>query len=51
MQTKQELQTKITELENWLKDNSPEHEARPQIEKDLRDLKSKLTEKDFEDYN
>ena len=51
MQTKKELQIKINELENWLKDNSPEHEARPQIEKDLRDLQIKLTEKDFEDFN
>ena len=49
--TKQQLITKITELENWLTVNSPEHEARPQIERDLRELKQQLDQKDFEDHN
>lgn len=33
------IQQKIEELEEWLKTNSPEHESRPQIEADLRNLK------------
>ena len=40
--TKQQLKNKISELEQWLFDNSPEHEARPQIEADLRKAKEQL---------
>lgn len=36
MRTKQQLQNKIAELKQWLRDNHSEHMARPQIEADLR---------------
>lgn len=39
-----QINNKILELEEWLKTNSPEHEARPQIEADLRNLKLKLAD-------
>jgi len=42
MPTKQELLNKIDLLEEWLKVNSPEHEARHQIEADLRKAKQDL---------
>lgn len=42
MRTKQQLQNKIAELKQWLRDNHTEHIARPQIEADLR--------KAFEEY-
>ncbi len=51
MPTKQALLERIAELEKWLQENSPEHEARPYIEKDLRELKTKLEQIDYEDYN
>ena len=41
--TKQQLKNKISDLEQWLTDNSPEHEARPQIEADLRKAKEQLS--------
>jgi hypothetical protein len=34
--SKQQLKNKIADLKQWLTDNSPEHEARPSIEADLR---------------
>lgn len=40
--TKQQLKNKISELEQWLTDNSPEHEARPHIVTDLRKAKEEL---------
>lgn len=44
MRTKPQLQNKIQELKQWLQDNSLEHEARPQIESDLRDAIKELHE-------
>lgn len=40
--SKQRLKNKIAELTQWLFDNSSEHEARPQIEADLRKAKEEL---------
>ncbi len=40
--TKQQLKNKIAELEQWLFDNSPEHEARPMVIADLQKAKDKL---------
>ncbi len=40
--TNQQLKNKISELEQWLFDNSSEHEARPMIEADLRNAKEQL---------
>jgi hypothetical protein len=40
--TKQQLKNKIADLEQWLKDNHSEHQARPQIESDLRKAKEQL---------
>lgn len=40
--TEQQLKNKIADREQWLFDNSPEHEARPQIEADLRKAKEEL---------
>jgi hypothetical protein len=51
MPTKQSLLERIAELENWLTENPPEHESRPIIETDLRELKTKLEHIDYEDYN
>ena len=42
--TKQQLKNKISELEQWLVDNAPEHEARPNIVTDLRKAKEQLAE-------
>ena len=42
MRTKIQLENKITELEQWLIDNHSEHCSRPQIEADLRKVKSEL---------
>lgn len=42
MRTKTELESKIQELRDWLSKNSPEHEARTQIESDLRNLEKEL---------
>lgn len=36
------LKNKIAELEQWLQDNSSEHEARPQINADLRNAKQEF---------
>ena len=44
--TSQQIKTKITELEQWLTDNHPEHCARPQIEADLRNAKQELLEQE-----
>ena len=41
--SKQQLKNKISELEQWLRENSSEHEARPNIEADLRKAKEELT--------
>lgn len=41
MQTKQ-LQDKIDQPEQWLKDNHPEHLAVPDIQNDLRNAYSEL---------
>lgn len=38
--TPQQRTNKIAELEQWLEENSKEHEARPQIEARLKKLKS-----------
>jgi len=46
--TKRQLENKISELEQWLRDNNTEHEARPIIEKDLRIFRQKLMNKDYE---
>ncbi|WP_163401554.1 hypothetical protein [Flavobacterium fluviatile] len=46
--TQQQITNKIAELEKWLHDNSPEHEARPNIEADLRKLKEKATPRTIE---
>ena len=46
MRTKTQLKNKIAELKQWLQDNSPEHEARPQIESDLRTNIEELKNKD-----
>ncbi|MEO7977741.1 hypothetical protein [Flavobacterium sp.] len=46
--TPQQRKNKIAELEQWLFDNSPEHEARPQIEADLRKLKAQATPRTIE---
>lgn len=46
MRTKTQLKNKIAELKQWLQDNSPEHEARPQIERDLRNAIDELKNKD-----
>lgn len=46
--TKQQLKNKRAELEQWLTDNSNEHEARPLIEADLRKVKERLEKKDYE---
>lgn len=51
MPTKQSLLERIAELEKWLSESSPEHEARPYIEKDLREFKNKIEQIDYEDYN
>lgn len=40
--SKQQLKNKISELEQWLKENASEHEARPHIEADLRKAKEEL---------
>jgi hypothetical protein len=40
--TKQQLINRIALLEQWLSDNSPEHDARPNIEADLRKAKEEL---------
>ncbi|MCV9929491.1 hypothetical protein OIU83_17655 [Flavobacterium sp. LS1R49] len=40
--TNQQLKNKIAQLEQWLFDNASEHEARPQIETDLRKAKEQL---------
>lgn len=48
MQTKTQLQNKIAELQQWLQDNSPEHEARPQIEADLRKAIDELKNKNYD---
>lgn len=45
MPTKQQLKNKIADLKQWLKDNSSEHEARPQIERDLRKAEEQLSQK------
>jgi hypothetical protein len=42
MRTKTQLKNKIAELKQWLRDNASEHEARPQIERDLRNAISDL---------
>ena len=42
----QQLKTKIAELEQWLHDNSSEHEARTTVESDLRNLKKQLIQYD-----
>lgn len=46
--TPQQIHNKIAELEQWLRDNSPEHEARPNIEADLRRLKEQATPRTIE---
>lgn len=40
--TKKQLKNKIAELEQWLFDNSSEHEARSQIVTDLRRAKEEF---------
>lgn len=42
--TKQRLENLIEELEQWLFDNSKEHEARIQMEERLREAKRELSE-------
>jgi hypothetical protein len=49
--TKQQLKNRITQLEQWLFDNSAEHEARPQIETDLRKAKEQLVKLKKNDRN
>lgn len=44
----QQKANKIEELEQWLRDNSPEHEARPQIEADLRRLREQAKPRTIE---
>ena len=46
--TKQQLKNKKDELEQWLHDNSTEHEARPMIQADLRKVNEKLARKEYE---
>lgn len=48
--TKQQLLTKINELEHWLEEFQ-NHPERSLIEKDLRELKQQLDQKDYEDGN
>lgn len=45
--TKTQLENKKVELEQWLRDNSTEHEARPMIESDLRRTNEKLARKEY----
>lgn len=45
--TKRQLTRKIEDLEQWLRDNSSEHEARPTIEADLRNYRIKLANRDY----
>lgn len=47
MQTKQQLKNKKEELEQWLRDNSTEHEARPMIESDLRRVNDQLAREEY----
>ena len=42
--TKQRLQNIIEEIEQWLLDNSKEHEARGHMEEKLRKAKQELAE-------
>jgi hypothetical protein len=42
--TRQRLENLIEELEQWLFDNSKEHEARIQMEERLREAKQELSE-------
>ncbi len=42
--TKQQLINVIEQLEQWMQDNSTEHEARPQMEAKLRQAKQELSE-------
>lgn len=42
--TKQRLENIIEELEQWMIDNSREHEARGQMEEKLRKAKQELAE-------
>ncbi|MEO6176807.1 MAG: hypothetical protein ABIP27_16770 [Flavobacterium circumlabens] len=42
--TKQRLENVIEEIEQWLFDNSTEHEARGQMQEKLRKAKQELTE-------
>lgn len=44
--TKQRLENIIEEIEQWLFDNSKEHEARAQMEEKLRKAKIELAEYD-----
>ena len=42
--TKQRLENVIEEIEQWMFDNSKEHEARVQMEEKLRKAKQELAE-------
>ncbi|QSW90734.1 hypothetical protein J0383_07960 [Flavobacterium endoglycinae] len=42
--TRQRLENLIEELNQWLNDNSKEHEARTQMEEKLREAKQELAE-------
>jgi len=46
MRTKTQLKNKIAELKQWLQDNDPQHQARPQIERDLRATIEELKNKE-----
>lgn len=46
--TETEIINKISELESWLENNSPEHESRPLIESDLRMYKQKQSRKEYD---
>lgn len=49
MQTKNQIQNKITDLEFWLKHN-PNHPNRVTIASDLRYLKSELLKKETNEF-
>ena len=42
--TKRQLKNKIANLEQWLNDNHPEHEARPHNELELKRAKEQLSQ-------
>ena len=46
--TEPETKKKISELESWLEESSPEHEARAVIESDLRKLKEKQSRQEYD---